>query len=182
MRIAFRNSCLDVCFLNFWLLNTGLDFKTTKKNTFTIALHPSSATSPMWKICQLFLGTPWICESHIPSFPEYNLQSSRQQPKTLAGKPTSVATISLLFILTDYQRNCMWGLIPPHIFQMKANLQLRGTIQKKSRSAFDLSFCAAGDRDNHYTNECSAMVMIKTIDNKIIAGPLICFVFYIILR
>ena len=53
---------------------------------------------------------------------------------------------------------------------------------EKNCSAFDLSFCAAGDRDNHYTNECSAMVMITTIDNRIIAGPLICFVFYIILR
>ena len=31
MRVAFWNSCPDVCFPNFWLRITGFDFKTTRK-------------------------------------------------------------------------------------------------------------------------------------------------------
>ena len=64
MRIAFWNSCLDVCFLNFWLLKTDLDFKTTKKNMFTIVLRLSSETSAMWKNKPVIFTHPgpWICD------------------------------------------------------------------------------------------------------------------------
>ena len=71
MRIAFWNFCLDVCFLNSWLLNTGLDFKTTKPEKHVYhCLTPQFWNLGHVKISPLFLGTPWICESHVPSLPE----------------------------------------------------------------------------------------------------------------
>ena len=56
--------------------------------------------------------------------------------------------------------------------QMKANLQFRGTIQKKTAPL--LIF--------YFARQATVMTVIRAIDNRIIAGLLICFVFYIILR
>ena len=51
MRIVFYwNACLDVCFLNIWCRNIGLDLKTTEKNILvSIGLRHSSETLLVWK-------------------------------------------------------------------------------------------------------------------------------------
>ena len=84
MGIDFWNSCLDICFLNFWLINTGLDFKPMEENMLTIVLCHRSETSPMWKLSLLLLGTlcmyvihwPWavpsVNKSYISSLPKNN--------------------------------------------------------------------------------------------------------------
>ena len=46
----YWNAYLEVCFLNIWCQNTGLDLKTTEKNIwFLIGLRHSSETLLVWK-------------------------------------------------------------------------------------------------------------------------------------